>query len=142
MPGNRSVMHVVGLMDEPQRIFPLSEVVPARLSERGFRRLLEAVSRSFVLKDGLPEELGRGLYGPSLFFRATGTFSLLNVCNHWTGRMLAAAGLPYWPVLATVPPGVLRAVPRQRAGHLALRAVPRQRAGHLAPGRLAPKAKA
>ena len=112
MPGNRSVMHVVGLMNEPQRIFPLSEVVPARLSERGFRQLLEAVNRSFALKDGLPKELGRGLYGPSLFFRATGTFNLLNVCNHWAGRMLATAGLPYWPVLATVPPGVLWAVPR------------------------------
>src|SRR3712207_8668119 len=50
---------------------------------------------SFERRDGLPVELGPGLYGPSLFFRADGAFHLLSVCNHWTARLLHEAGLPH-----------------------------------------------
>jgi hypothetical protein len=56
---------------------------------------------------GLPEDLGPGLYGPSLFFRANGAFHLLNVCKHWIARLLDAAGVPTAPVLATLPVGLL-----------------------------------
>jgi Protein of unknown function (DUF2459) len=59
-------------------------------------------------KDNLmPEELGPGLYGTSLFFRANGAFHLFNVCNHWIARLLDAAGVPTAPVLATLPFGLL-----------------------------------
>lgn len=52
-------------------------------------------------------ELGPGIYGPSLFYRAAGAFHLFNVCNHWIGDLLDAAGLPTAPVLATLPQGLL-----------------------------------
>ena len=55
----------------------------------------------------MPEELGRGLYGMSLFFRANGAFHLFNVCNHWIANLLDAAGVPTTPVLATLPFGLL-----------------------------------
>jgi hypothetical protein len=54
-----------------------------------------------------PQELGPGLYGTSLFFRASGAFHLFNVCNHWIARVLDAAGIPTTPVLATLPFGLL-----------------------------------
>jgi hypothetical protein len=55
----------------------------------------------------VPEELGPGLYGMSLFFRANGTFHLFHVCNHWIADLLDAAGVPTAPVLATLPSGLL-----------------------------------
>ena len=58
-------------------------------------------------RDGGVEELGRGLYGHSLFYRAVGTFNALRVCNHWIADLLAAAGVPTAPVLATMPQGLL-----------------------------------
>jgi uncharacterized protein (TIGR02117 family) len=112
-PGNRSVLHVVGLEDEPEKMFPDAEVVAVRLSEPGFRRLLAGVDRTFALDARLPQELGQGLYGPSLFYRAHGAFSLLNLCNHWAGRMVAEAGLAGWPVPATVAPGLIWTIRRQ-----------------------------
>ena len=114
-PGNRSVLHVVGLEEEPQKMFPDSEVLELRLSEAGFGRMLREIDRTFALDGRLPREMGQGLYGPSLFFRANGAFSLLNLCNHWTGRLLAAAGLSGWPVPATLAPGLMWSVRRQGA---------------------------
>jgi Protein of unknown function (DUF2459) len=74
------------------------------LAETGFERLLGKVNATFAadLRD-----LGPGLYGPSLFYRAVGAFHLFNVCNHWIADLLDAAGVPTAPVLATLPPGLL-----------------------------------
>ena len=112
-PGNRSVLHVVGLEGEPEKMFRDSEVLRLRLSEAGFRRMLAETDRTFALEGRQPREMGQGLYGPSLFFSANGAFNLLNLCNHWTARMLAAAGLSAWPVPATLAPGLMWSVRRQ-----------------------------
>ncbi len=79
-----SADRTIGLGDEPPRAFPASEVVAVRLSEAGFRRMLRAVDATFVLAERQPQATGPGLYGPSLFYRANGAFSLLSLCNHWT----------------------------------------------------------
>jgi uncharacterized protein (TIGR02117 family) len=108
-PGNPTVMHVVGLPAEPRKVFPSSDIVRVPLSEPGFARLRAAVDRAFA-RNGeppVPQVIARGLYGPSLFFRANGSFHIFNVCNHWVSDMLATAGLPVTPVLDTVPPGLL-----------------------------------
>ena len=103
-PGNTAVLHVVGLERAAPLVFRRSDVLAVRLSERGFDRLVRFLDAS-IKPDatGLPHEIGRGLYGPSLFYAATGTFSLLQVCNHWVARGLGEAGLPYAPVLAVHP---------------------------------------
>lgn len=108
-PGNRSVLHVVGLPDHPRKVFGSADMVLVNLSEEGFGRMLTALNTSVVLSGDppAPKSLGRGLYGPSLFFRANGAFHIFNVCNHWVADMLAAAGLPVTPVLDTVPDGLL-----------------------------------
>ena len=107
--GNPSVVHVVGLDRPPRDAFPAAEIVRIELTPEGFARLLARLDASFVRGNGteLPQELGPGLYGPSLFFRATDTFHIFNVCNHWVARLLATAGLPTAPVLATLPWGLL-----------------------------------
>ena len=67
------------------------------------------------MEDGHPVELGVGIYGPSLFYRARGEFSILNVCNHWVARLLDAAGVPTPPLLDTLPLGLTLDL-RWRAG--------------------------
>ncbi len=108
-PGNPSVLHVVGLAEHPRKAFPDASMVTLSLGESGFERLASCArcARSRAAGEGTIEELGPGLYGPSLFYRAVGTFNLLRVCNHWIADLLDAAGVPTAPVLATMPQGLL-----------------------------------
>ena len=109
MPGNPSVLHVVGLAEHPRAAYPTAEMVALTLGEEGFARLAVMLDATFARsgRDGTVEEMGRGLYGPSLFYRAVGTFNLFRVCNHWVADLLDAAGVPTAPVLATWPQGLL-----------------------------------
>ncbi len=107
-PGNLSVLHVVGVGADARATFATSDLVRLELGEASFARLADKLDASFARgPGGLPVELGRGLYGTSLFFRADGTFHLFNVCNHWVAGLLDAAGVPTAPVLATLPRGLL-----------------------------------
>jgi len=99
---------VVGVGSDPRAAFPNSDLVRLDLGEAGFARLANKLDTSFVRGEGgLPVDLGPGLYGTSLFFRANGAFHLFNVCNHWIANLLDAAGVPTAPVLATLPFGLL-----------------------------------
>ena len=107
-PGNPSVLHVVGVKNDPRAMFANSDLVRLELGAAGFERMADKLDATFARSpDGLPEELGAGLYGASLFFRANGAFHLFNVCNHWIAGLLDAAGVPTAPVLATLPVGLL-----------------------------------
>jgi uncharacterized protein (TIGR02117 family) len=109
LPGNSSVLHVVGLPDHPRKVFRTAEIVVLPLGEEGFMRMMRSLDKSFARKGEppAPQVLGQGLYGPSLFYRAVENFHLFNVCNHWVARMLSAAGIPTAPVVATLPAGLL-----------------------------------
>jgi uncharacterized protein (TIGR02117 family) len=107
-PGNPSVLHVVGINNDPRAAFARSDMVRIELGEASFTRLTEKLDATFARDEtGRPEDLGPGLYGPSLFFRANGAFHIFNVCNHWLAGLLDAAGVPTAPVLATLPFGLL-----------------------------------
>jgi uncharacterized protein (TIGR02117 family) len=105
--GNPTVLHVAGLTDDPVLVFPAAVMVRVPLSMTGFDQLLARLDATFVPVSGAFPDLGRGLYGSSLFYRATGTFNVLHVCNHWVDELLGAAGLPTAPVLATFSHGLL-----------------------------------
>jgi uncharacterized protein (TIGR02117 family) len=107
-PGNPSVLHVVGINNDPRAAFARSDMVRIELGEASFGRLADKLDATFARDEtGRPEDLGPGLYGPSLFFRANGAFHIFNVCNHWLAGLLDAAGVPTAPVLATLPFGLL-----------------------------------
>jgi len=107
LPGNASVLHVVGLSYPPRTAFPLADIIALDLSADGFDRMLRRIDATFAPATGGPvEDAGPGLYGPSRFYRARGTFNILHVCNHWLADLLDAAGVPTAPVLATLPPGL------------------------------------
>jgi uncharacterized protein (TIGR02117 family) len=116
-PGNPSVLHVAGLPAHPRAVFPAAEIVRLDLSDDGFDRLASAMDATFArAPDGVPmPDIGPGLYGPSLFFRANGTFHLFHVCNHWVADMLDVAGVPTAPLVATATQGLLWDL-RWRAG--------------------------
>ena len=108
-PGNPSVLHVAGVNANPRASFGHSHLVRLELSAAGFAPLTDRLDASFARAPGgfQPVELGRGLYGTSLFFRANGAFHIFNVCNHWVADLLDAAGVPTAPVIGTLPDGLL-----------------------------------
>lgn len=93
-----SVMHVHGFNGSPAANFPKTEIVALHLTDAGYARLLDFLRASFARDaDGKARPLGAGLYGLSRFYAATGTYSLLNTCNTWSARALAAGGFPIDP---------------------------------------------
>lgn len=104
-PFTQSVVHVVGLDEPPENYFARAEQMPIDLSYDGFARLVARLDASLQRgPDGEAVEAGRGLYGPSLFYRATDHFSIAKTCNRWIGELIAAAGLPSSPILSLVSP--------------------------------------
>ncbi len=90
-----AVMHVSGL-DLPVGVtFPSVEVVDLTVTASGFRSLIGFLHDSFA-RGGADRVAASapGLYRFSKFYPATGRFHMLNTCNTWTARGLAAAGLP------------------------------------------------
>lgn len=105
---NKSVLHVVGLDGPPERTLRNADLVSIDVSEAGFARMLARIDASIAVgADGMPTDLGRGLYGASRFFAANGRFHLFNVCNNWIADLLDAAGLPTAPILSVLPHGLL-----------------------------------
>jgi uncharacterized protein (TIGR02117 family) len=107
LPGNESVLHVVGLRAPARDSFPVADILALELGREGFAKLAREIDATLARERDAVVELGPGLYGPSAFYRAVGAFHLGNVCNHWIARLLDAAGVPTHPVLATLPQGLL-----------------------------------
>ena len=94
-------------------------------TQTGFDRLASTINNTFAATADSPlDEIGPGLYGPSLFFRAHGNFHLFHVCNHFVADVLDAAGVPTTPVVATLTQGLLWDL-RRRAGAMPLPATGR-----------------
>jgi hypothetical protein len=99
-PGNLAVLQVAAHDGRPDRVF--AATVPIRLSTAGYARLLTRLDASFAPG---PRLVGPG-GGRSAFFESVETFSILKLCNHWTGEVLNAAGLPATGALHLVPAGL------------------------------------
>ena len=114
-PGNQTVVHVVGVTGDPVQAFK-AEMMKVPLSRNGFDRMLAKLDATFVPpQTGALPDLGRGLYGPSLFYPANGTFGITRVCNHWIGELLGAAGFRPIRCSRPLPAGLLLDL-RWRAG--------------------------
>jgi hypothetical protein len=106
-PNNPSVVMVEPLRASPERLYRRGGVVRLRLSDAGFERLAARVDRSFRLEGGRPVLHPAPGWGDTRFFDSGETFSLLHLCNHWTGETLNAAGVPARPVLDTLAAGLV-----------------------------------
>ena len=102
---SKSVVHVVSFNGYPAKVFPRSKLVRITLSQEGFKKLLEGISRS--VKFGKLGSNSRGLYGNGRFFAASGSYHVFSICNHWVARLLAQSGVPINVSLASRP-GLMR----------------------------------
>lgn len=89
-----AVVHLAGLSARPSETFREIEEIALTLSAEQFVRLVAYLHESFE-RDGKSrvQSVAPGVYAFSRFYPATGEFHLLNNCNTWTARALAAAGL-------------------------------------------------
>jgi len=104
-----SVLHVVALPQSPHTHFRRSRVIELAVDAAGHERMAGAIAAYFKYdKDDDIMPAGKGLYGHSLFFEATGHFHALNTCNTWTARMLARAGVPIRTFMTLRAEGVMK----------------------------------
>lgn len=90
-----SVLHIVGFSRSPERYFPNSEIIEIELSDAGFEKMIQHISKSFTRDDaGQVIPLGAGLYGNSHFYESQETYHLFKTCNIWTAGTLQTAGFP------------------------------------------------
>ena len=92
-----TVFHIVGVNFPVEDDFPESEVVSINLDADQMKALNTFIRETFELKDGMPIDLGEGIYGYSRFFRSKGSYYFPNTCNVWTLKAVKAAGLPVFP---------------------------------------------
>ncbi|MEP3067897.1 MAG: DUF2459 domain-containing protein [Parvibaculum sp.] len=89
-----AVMHLVGIPTSPEQYFRSSKVMIVSVTDAEHERLQEYLARSFKRLDAeRAPAIAHGLYPASLFYDATGLFSLTNTCNSWVAEGLAEAGL-------------------------------------------------
>jgi uncharacterized protein (TIGR02117 family) len=104
--GRPTVVHLEGAFAAPDRTWGRG-VRPITLSGAGLAALLARVDRALVLNDtGGPMVAPIHRVKDEAFFASDERFSALHLCNHWTGDLLNAAGLPVTPVLDTLPTGL------------------------------------
>ena len=107
-----SAIHAVAVRDAIEREFPASEIVELRVSEAGFRRLVEFVAASHA-RDAAGDwiVLGPGQRPDRSRFYASGRrFHLFETCNTWVARALREAGVPINPRAAITAGSLMRQV--------------------------------
>ena len=111
---NPAVIHLVGLARPPDGDAG-NEVVRLTLTPAGFAAMIGGIDATFDRRAGEPaERVASGLAPRSTFYAAQGRFSLVNTCNTWVARQLAAGGVPVagdGVVTAGQLMGLLRSVP-------------------------------
>lgn len=105
---NRSVLHVVGIKGLPAAYFAASDMVRLGVDGPAFDRLAVQIDKALEPDaESRVVVLGPGLYGPSLFFGAVGTYHLTRNCNHWIARLVNATGRPVSLGMATLSAGLM-----------------------------------
>lgn len=108
-PNNPTLLRLEPLSRPPAFVYD-ETVLQLRLSPAGFERLARRLDQSFALGADLGPDLARPWPTRAFdarYFHSREHFSILHVCNHWTGELLSAAGLPTRPALDTVSGGLV-----------------------------------
>ena len=101
--GHQAAIRFDGLPDAPDKVYA-GGVRPIRISKAGLAQTILRIDRALsAAADGGPVQIMAPHEPQSAYFRSPERFSLAHLCNHWTGELLSAAGLPTTPVLDTTP---------------------------------------
>jgi hypothetical protein len=114
-PGNASVVMLDPSGADPETDYEPGVAHRVQLSERGLRALERRLEASLRVADG---DLVRGpasQVGDGRFFESVETFWIGHLCNHWTGELLHAGGLPLRPVRSIVSSEIVRMAQRSHA---------------------------
>jgi uncharacterized protein (TIGR02117 family) len=88
-----SVLHIVGLTENPKTYFGNSEVKVINSDDPGYQNMLTFIKGSFQTdQNGLIMPEHEGIYGDSQFYTAVGRYQLFNTCNKWTAKALYSGG--------------------------------------------------
>ncbi|HXV25169.1 MAG TPA: DUF2459 domain-containing protein [Alphaproteobacteria bacterium] len=91
-----AVMHIVGFVETPQKLYREREVLAVALSSMELELMIAQIDAEFDRSTG-GQPVAIAGDSVSRFYPAHGQFHLFNTCNTWVARMLAAAGLPLSP---------------------------------------------
>jgi len=86
-----SVLHLVAVDQSLPEAFPLSTIVRLTVTEAGFERLVEFITRHHA---DVLEPVARSLYHRGHFFPADRRYHFLYNSNRWSGEALERAGVP------------------------------------------------
>lgn len=105
-----SVLHIVGLTENPKIYFSNSEVKVIKSDHPGYENMLSFIKASFQTdRNGqtIPEKAG--IYGDSQFYTAVGRYQLFNTCNKWTAKALNSGGYSISPTFRLTSSSVMGA---------------------------------
>lgn len=88
-----SVIHIAYLNSNPKSYFDTNRVYKIKISANGYQKMLKFIEQSFAKKNLQIVNLGKGIYGDSNFFLATGKYSFFNTCNTWTSKALESGDI-------------------------------------------------
>lgn len=101
-PDNPSVIRLTTLDRAPTQAFYPRDLMAVRLTEQGLAGVVGRIDGAFARPLRSPTR-----WGPAgRFFASRERFSVLHLCNHWTGEVLHAGGTPDIPLLDTFPGGL------------------------------------
>lgn len=112
-PGNASVVMLDPEQDDPA-LRPEKGRQTLRLSSAGMAALRGRLASSLRLHDDRPVLATMRAGGDARFYESRETFWVGHLCNHWTGELLNAAGLPIRPFRSITSGELMRAA--RRAG--------------------------
>ena len=116
--GNPSVIMLDPIQRPPDRLWRPPARAEVRLSEAAFERLRARLEASFDAPDGAPRlraaRTGLRPHDDARFFASIETFSIAHLCNHWSGELLRAAGLPVAPARTLTSGEIMRTARRGR----------------------------
>jgi hypothetical protein len=111
-PGNASVIMLDPAQRDPTELFAEDGRRSFRLTPGGFEALAAQVEGSLDLSTGGPRIAAARAGDDARFFASRETFSIAHLCNHWTGGVLNAAGLPVRPFRSIVSSELMAAIDR------------------------------
>ena len=96
-PDNASVVLLDPIRGEPQDAYRAGSLHPVAISEAGLEALRRRLERALAVENGAPVPDQPSQVGDGRFFVGTERFWIGHLCNHWSGELLHAAGLPVRP---------------------------------------------
>lgn len=96
---SETVVHVVYLNATPEIWFKKPRDVKVFVCPRDYLNIVQYIRSSFhTSENGDKLYLGKGLYGPSSFFKGTGNYHAFKTCNTWVAEGLREAHIrtPLW----------------------------------------------